>query len=40
MGKAQEENEVEEKFKHLEVVQNDLDEIIELYERKLAELEG
>jgi len=40
MGKAQEENEVEEKFKRLEVVQNDLDEIIELYERKLSELEG
>jgi len=37
---SKEENEVEEKFERLEVVQNELDELLEMYERKLAELEG
>ncbi|RLB68566.1 MAG: ABC transporter ATP-binding protein [Deltaproteobacteria bacterium] len=37
---SKEENEVEEKFERLETVQNELDEIVELYEGKLAKLEG
>jgi len=36
---SKEEKDVEEKFERLEVVQNELDELLELYEAKLAELE-
>ncbi|MFA6137201.1 MAG: ABC-F family ATP-binding cassette domain-containing protein [Sulfurimonas sp.] len=34
------ENEIEKKFELLEVAQNNLDEILESYDKKLAELEG